>query len=463
MVNDQGESAPNEETAAGSKLIEPPWVKDVIWWQVFPMGFTGADMSGRDRTRRLGLRHIEQWLDYIVELGASGILLGPIFESASHGYDTVDYFRVDTRLGAQSDVDSLIAGAHSRGLRVLLDGVFNHVGRDSTAFQSVLSLGAESEFADWFRLTWPADPEPGQVPHYEAFEGHQDLVVLNHESPAVVDLVADVMTYWLERGADGWRLDAAYAVDPAFWAKVLPRVRKIYPDAYFVGEVIHGDYTQIIEQSGLDSVTQYELWKAMWSSINDANFFELAWSMERHDEYLESFVPLTFLGNHDVTRIASKLVDQRHLPHALVVLATVGGTPCIYYGDEQALRGIKEERFGGDDEIRPTFPDTPRGSVPVSREHLALHQELIGLRRRHRWLHDARTETVELENERFRYRTSALGESLDVSLNLSGEQWAIPVLTRVELLASDPETILDAENLTLSAHGWAICVPIMVG
>jgi cyclomaltodextrinase len=327
----------------------------------------------------------------------------------------------------------------------------------------VLSQGEESEFAGWFRLTWPADLEPGQVPGYEAFEGHDDLVVLNHESPAVVDLVSDVMSYWLERGADGWRLDAAYAVDPAFWAKVLPRVRKIYPDAYFVGEVIHGDYTQIVEQSGLDSVTQYELWKAMWSSINDANFFELAWSMERHDEYLESFVPLTFLGNHDVTRIASKLVDQRHLPHALVVLATVGGTPSIYYGDEQALRGIKEERFGGDDEIRPIFPDTPRGSVPFSREHLALHQQLIGLRRRHRWLHNARTETVELENERFRYRSSAFGESLDVSLNLTGEQWVIPVLSRMELLASDPKTILDAENLIISAHGWAICVPIMVG
>ena len=185
--------------------------------------------------------------------------------------------------------------------------------------------------------------------------------------------------------------------------------------------------------------------------------------MERHDEYLESFVPLTFLGNHDVTRIASKLVDQRHLPHALVVLATVGGTPSIYYGDEQALRGIKEERFGGDDEIRPIFPDTPRGSVPFSREHLALHQQLIGLRRRHRWLHNARTETVELENERFRYRSSAFGESLDVSLNLTGEQWVIPVLSRMELLASDPKTILDAENLIISAHGWAICVPIMVG
>jgi len=463
MVDERAEPTHAERRATEPRPEEPSWVKDVIWWQVFPMGFTGADMSGRDRTQRAGLRHIEQWLEYAVELGASGLLLGPIFESSSHGYDTVDYLRIDARLGDEADFDSLIAAAHSKGLRVLLDGVFNHVGRDSVAFQSVISLGAASEYADWFHLTWPSDWAPGTVPDYQAFEGHGDLVELNHDNPAVVELVTGVMNYWLAKGADGWRLDAAYAVDPQFWSKVLAGVRDRYPEAYFIGEVIHGDYTEIVEQSGFDAVTQYELWKAIWSSINDANFFELAWSLERHDEYLASFVPMTFLGNHDVTRIASKLTDERHLPHALVVLATVGGTPSVYYGDEQAFRGVKEERFGGDDEIRPTFPAKPQDLAPFGREHLALHEELIGLRRRHRWLHTAQTETVELTNERFRFRTSAIGESLEVSLNLADESWEVQLSSPFELIASDPLTAMESNTLVVSAHGWAICAPIMVG
>jgi cyclomaltodextrinase len=463
MVDDRVESASQGLPASELRSSEPSWVRDVIWWQVFPMGFTGADMSGRDRTQRLGLRHIEQWLDYAVELGTSGILLGPIFESSSHGYDTIDYLRIDPRLGDEGDFESLVAAAHAKGLRVLLDGVFNHVGRDSVAFQSVLSDGVASAYADWFNLTWPSDSAPGTVPDYEAFEGHGDLVELNHDSPAVVGLVTEVMNYWLERGADGWRLDAAYAVDPQFWAKVLPGVRQRHPDAYFVGEVIHGDYSQIVEESGFDSVTQYELWKAIWSSINDANFFELAWSLERHDEYLSRFVPMTFLGNHDVTRIASKLTNQRHLPHALVVLATVGGTPSVYYGDEQSFRGVKEERFGGDDEIRPGFPDSPQELAPFGREHLDLYKELLGLRRRHRWLHTARTETVELTNERFQYRTSAAGESLEIWLNLTDEPWTAELSARFELVASDRETTMGSDTLAVGAHGWAICAPVMIG
>ena len=161
------------------------------------------------------------------------------------------------------------------------------------------------------------------------------------------------MTYWLDRGAAGWRLDAAYAVPASFWSKVVPRVRESHPGAWFVGEMIHGDYAAYASDSGLDSVTQYELWKAIWSSLNDRNFFELAWALGRHNRVLDGVMPQTFTGNHDVTRLASQLTDERHFGHALAVLLTVGGIPGIYYGDEQAFRGIKEERAGGDDEIRP--------------------------------------------------------------------------------------------------------------
>ena len=172
------------------------------------------------------------------------------------------------------------------------------------------------------------------------------------------------MTHWLDRGADGWRLDAAYAVPPSFWAQVLPQVRERHPEAYVVGEVIHGDYARVVTESGIDAVTQYELWKAVWSSLNDGNLHELAHALGRHDGFLDTFVPLTFVGNHDVTRIASRLTDPRHLPHALAVLFTVGGTPSVYAGDEQAFTGVKEDRAGGDDAVRPPFPETPAGLAP---------------------------------------------------------------------------------------------------
>ena len=342
----------------------PDWVKHAIWWQVYPLGFASAETASepagdgaRPVTHRLG--QLGPWLDYAVNLGASGLALGPVFASQTHGYDTTDHYLIDPRLGDERDFAELAGAAHARGLRVLLDGVFNHVGRGFPAFRRVLEQGPDAPEASWFRLTWPPGWKPGAEPGYGTFEGHQALVALNHDEPAVASYVAGVMNHWLDAGADGWRLDAAYAVPPSFWARVVPQVRAGHPGAYLVGEVIHGDYPGFVAESGLDSVTQYELWKAIWSALNDRNLFELGHALGRHNEFLNTFAPLTFVGNHDVTRLASRLDDDRHLAHALAVLLTVGGTPAIYYGDEQAFRGIKEERAGGDDEIRPAFPGGP--------------------------------------------------------------------------------------------------------
>jgi cyclomaltodextrinase len=168
------------------------------------------------------------------------------------------------------------------------------------------------------------------------------------------------MAHWLGKGTSGWRLDAAYAVPPAFWASVLPRVREAYPEAYFAAEVIQGDYSAFVRESTVDAVTQYELWKAVWSSLNDANFYELAWALKRHDELIRTFIPLTFIANHDVTRIASKLTDDRHLGHALAILFTVPGTPSVYYGDEQAFRGIKTDVPAGTMRCARSFPARAR-------------------------------------------------------------------------------------------------------
>ncbi|HEY0187024.1 MAG TPA: alpha-amylase family protein [Cellulomonas sp.] len=441
-----------------------------MWWHVYPLGFTGAPQTavGPDAPVTHRLRGLEDWLGYLVDLGLNGLALGPVFASATHGYDTVDHTRIDPRLGDRADLDHLVEAAHRHGVRVMLDGVFNHVGDQHPAFRAALAGGPGSPEAELFRIRWggPEHPEPD----WDCFEGHRSLVTLDHRSPRVVDLVTDVMTGWLDVGVDAWRLDAAYAVPPEFWAQVVPRVRAAHPDAYLMGEVIHGDYAAFVAATGLDSVTQYELWKAVWSSIHDRNLHELVWTLGRHDALLDSFVPYTFVGNHDVTRIASRLDDATLAGHALVVLATVGGTPAVYYGDEQAWRGVKEDRAGGDDAVRPVFPATPAGlagpaDAPEGWAAYRRHQALLGLRRRHPWLHRARTRVVEVGGPHLLYETAADGAALLVALNLADESWSVPVPADAELLLAEgpgaavhpaPPAPGGGAVLTVPGRGWAV-------
>ena len=419
---------------------------------MYPLGFTGAEKVALapDEPVRHRLRHLEAWLGYAVDLGCSGLLLGPVFAAETHGYDTVDHFEIDPRLGDQKDFDRLVAEAGRRGLRIVLDGVFNHVGRSFPAFAAALAGGPDASAARWFRY----DETAGE---YATFEGHHGLVALDHEEPEVVDYVAQVMTYWLDRGAAGWRLDAAYAVPASFWAKVLPGVREAHPGAWFLGEMIHGDYAAYAADSGLDSLTQYELWKAIWSSLNDRNFFELAWALGRHNQVLDGVMPQTFIGNHDVTRLASRLTDERHLGHALALLLTVGGIPSIYYGDEQAFRGVKQERAGGDDEIRPAFPATlaelPSGGWQAYR----LHQRLIGLRRRHTWLARARTTVEHLASETIAVRAAADDAGILLLLNAGDSPFRFPVeMTGLRVTETpDPDARPDDPAL-VPAHSWIV-------
>ncbi|MGW6280912.1 alpha-amylase family glycosyl hydrolase [Kribbella sp. NPDC055071] len=413
------------------------WPDHAILWQVYPLGFTGAEKNART-TIAHRLPHLENWLDYAIELGCSGLLLGPVFASETHGYDTIDHFRIDPRLGDDADFDHLIAAAHDRGLRVLLDGVFNHV---APAF-APRSVAAPN---DWFRRTPDGTPV--------TFEGHEQLVALDHGHPAVAQYVADVLSHWLDRGVDGWRLDVAYAVPAEFWRDVLPR--KSFPDAWFFGEVIHGDYAGYVARSGLDSVTQYELWKAIWSSLNDGNFFELAYALGRHDALLDTFVPQTFVGNHDVTRLATQLEDERHLGHALAILFAVGGVPSIYAGDEQAFRGLKEERAGGDDAVRPAFPDTPHGLAPEGWPTYRLHQRLIGVRRRNPWLTRGRTTVEHLANRLVALRTVAADASVLLLLNISDQEERFPVDATGFTIDAQPEPGVPAgDPLLVPPHSW---------
>ncbi|MGB4777813.1 alpha-amylase family protein [Microbacterium sp.] len=399
------------------------WVEHAIWWHVYPLGFCGAPIRDADAALDAPpvprLRRLLAWLDYAVELGCSGLLLGPIFASATHGYDSLDQFRIDPRLGDESDFADLVDACRARGLRIVLDGVFSHVSDRHPALLRALREGPGSDAAALFDIDW----EHAGGPAPRVFEGHGSLARLNHAAPQTVDYVQRVMTHWLDRGIDGWRLDAAYSVDPAFWARVLPGVRAAGDTArgntWFLGEVIHGDYAGFVSASGVDSVTQYELWKAIWSSLESGNLFELDWALKRHNGFLETFLPNTFIGNHDVTRIASTL-GARGAVTALAILMTVGGIPSIYAGDEQGFTGVKEQRLGGDDAVRPAFPDRPDQLATWGNHLYRSHQDLIGLRRRHPWLTSATTEAVHRSNKRYTYRVRAAEGSafLDVTIDL---------------------------------------------
>lgn len=379
-------------------------VEHSIWWHVYPLGACGAPIrpeEGRtpgDWPLEHRLPRLEAWLDHVIELGCSGLLLGPVFASVAHGYDTLDHFRIDPRLGDDADWDHFVEECRSRGLTILLDGVFNHV----------------STHHAWVDGDGPVKRVDGApVP----WEGHGELSELDHSDECTAWFVIDVMRHWLDRGAAGWRLDVAYAVPDEFWQMVLGRVRDTHPDALFLGEVIHGDYPQIAHDATLDSVTQYELWKAIWSSLADRNFFELAHALERHDEFSRRMVTQTFVGNHDVTRIATRVGDTG-AALAATVLFTVPGMPSIYYGDEQAFRGEKTDTISGDDAVRPPLPATPEDMLPTGDWLEDIHKALIGLRRRHPWLTRGRLQVDATTNTSLDYHVHTDEHRLDVHLDL---------------------------------------------
>jgi len=425
------------------------WSLSAMWWHVYPLGATGAPIRDADASAAVvhRLPRLEAWLDHVVELGLNGIALGPVFASSTHGYDTTDHFRIDPRLGDDADFDRLIAAAHERGIRVLLDGVFNHVGREHPALQAALH-DRDSPEAALFRLSADGDAA--------VFEGHDALVALDHTADATAELVTRVMTHWLDRGADGWRLDAAYSVPPRFWARVLPAVRERHPDAWILGEVIHGDYAQLVEASTMDAVTQYELWQGIWHSIAERNLFELQHALGRHNALLATFTPYTFVGNHDVTRIATA-VGAELVPHALAVLCTVAGTPAIYAGDEYGAAGVKEERVGGDDAIRPELPDVPPGGDELpegTRAALDLHRRLIAIRRRHPWLTRAQTDVVDVTNGTIVCRTATADAAIITALNLTDDAVRLPAADATTVLAGQGG--VDGGRIVLPARGWAI-------
>lgn len=333
------------------------WANEAIFYHIYPLGFCGAparnDFSSPFNNR---LTKLTSWLDYIQNLGATALYLGPVFESTAHGYDTADYFRVDRRLGDNQALAEFSRELHQRGMRLVLDGVFNHVGRDFWAFRDVLTQGRNSNYCDWFYgLDFNGRSPYNDSFQYQGWAGHFDLVKLNLHNPAVKKYLFEAVAYWVtEFQIDGLRLDAADHIDFEFLKELATFCRQLRPDFWLVGEVVHGDYNLWANSEMLDATTNYECYKGLWSSHVDRNYFEIAYSLNRQfgeNGLYKDLALYNFADNHDVNRVASSLTSPSHLYPLYCLLFSIPGIPAIYYGSEWAIRG---ERSNIDDyALRP--------------------------------------------------------------------------------------------------------------
>ena len=332
------------------------WFDEAVVYQIYPLGLCGAP-EGNDGVPQSRILRILDWVEHIKKLGADTVLFNPVFESDRHGYDTRDYFRLDVRLGTNEDFAKVCKALHDAGLRVMLDGVFNHVGRGFWAFRDVQEKKWDSPYKDWFHIDFGADTDRNDGFWYEAWEGHNELVKLNLSHPDVVRHQFDAIRTWVEQfDIDGLRLDVAYCLPQHYLRQLREFTQTLKPDFVLMGETLHGDYKQWMSGEMCHSVTNYECYKGLWSSFNSMNLFEIAHSLARQfgpeDWTLYKGAHLlAFLDNHDVTRIASQLTDPKHLPLAYALMFGMPGVPAVYYGSEWGEKGSKQA--GSDAVLRP--------------------------------------------------------------------------------------------------------------
>lgn len=321
------------------------WAFDAIFYHIYPLGFCGAPKQNDYASPPVSrLEKITTWLDHLERMGVNALYLGPLFESVKHGYDTVDYFQVDRRLGDRATLARLSSNLHARGIRLILDGVFNHVGRDFWAFRDVIANGQNSPYQSWFHGLKFGERSPFNDPFtYTPWEGHYQLVKLNLRNPEVKQHLLKAVDGWIDEfNLDGLRLDVASELDPDFMSELASFCKQKKPDFWLLGEVIHGDYRLWANAEMLDSVTNYEGYKSLYSSHVDQNYFEIAYSLNRQfgPEGLYTGLPLyNFADNHDVDRIASQLTNPRHLFPLYCLFFTMPGVPSLYYGSEWGIEG----------------------------------------------------------------------------------------------------------------------------
>ena len=395
------------------------WAYESVFYQIYPLGFCGAPFEN-DSVEKSRILKVKEWIPHIRGIGADAIYFSPVFESDTHGYNTRDFRKIDCRLGSNEDFAEVCRSLHEAGIRVVLDGVFNHVGRGFWAFQDVLKNRENSPYLNWFHINLGGNSNYNDGLWYEGWEGNYDLVKLNLKNEEVVNHILESVRFWVETfDIDGLRLDVAYLLDHDFVRRLRSFCDGLKKDFFLVGEILHGDYKTLVNDQMLHSCTNYECYKGLYSSFNSMNLFEINHSL------LRQFGPegwtlykglhlMTFVDNHDVSRVASILTNEKHLPLIYALAFGMPGIPCIYYGSEWGAKGNKSD---GDPALRPSFEE------PVENELTEFIGKLSEAKKGSKALNYGGFRSVVLTNKQCIFERAAEGERVLVAINADSEPY----------------------------------------
>lgn len=396
------------------------WIRESIFYQFYTLGFCGVLEPSRIYEEENRLVKIEKWIPHLKEMSVNAIYFAPIFESSYHGYDTKDYYKVDKRLGTNKDFKELCEKLHKNNIKVVLDGVFNHVGREFWAFKDVQENGRNSRYCNWFvNLNFDNKSPMGDEFNYQSWNGCYDLVKLNLKNQEVLDHLLNAVGAWIDEfDIDGLRLDAADSIDFEFFKALKKFTETKKKDFWLMGEVIHGDYTRWANPESLDSVTNYECYKGNYSSHNDKNYFEIAYSLNRlfgAGGIYKDLCLYNFVDNHDVNRLASNLKKPEYMYNAYSLLYSMPGIPSIYYGSEYAIEGVKVK--GTDLPLRPELEleEINNGNKKL----FELIKKLGKIRLDSEALKYGNYEQVVVKNEQFVFSRTSKNDKVYVILNLA--------------------------------------------
>ena len=421
------------------------WAYNSIFYQIYPIGFCGAPVHN-DGVCVPRIRKLMDWSEYLQTLGVDSILLNPIFESDNHGYDTRDFKTIDCRLGTNEDFKEVCEDLHKHNVKIVLDGVFNHVGRGFWAFKDVQEKKWDSPYKDWFHISFDGNSCYNDGFWYEGWEGHFELVKLNLQNPAVVDYLMECVKYWIDEfDIDGLRLDVAYSLDHNFMRRLRSYTQELKPDFALIGEVLFGDYNIIVNDEMLHSCTNYECYKGLYSSFNSMNMFEIAHSLHRQfgsDQWCiyRGKHLMTFVDNHDVTRLASILTNKKHIPLAYGLLMGMPGIPCLYYGSEWAEQG--EKAPDNDYALRPCFEE------PKPNELTEFIKKLIRVRQESDALCFGAYKNVVIQNHQLVFERCSEKERVIVAINAAD----YPYTANAGELNGTAADLLTGETVTMNGQ-----------
>lgn len=395
------------------------WYLEGTMYQIYPLGMCGAPFENDGVLTHRILRVLD-FIPHLERLGVKAVYFSPLFESDTHGYNTRDYRQIDVRLGTNEDFKKVCDSLHQAGIKIILDGVFNHCGRGFFGFKDVCEKREASQYKDWFYIDFNGNSGYNDGLWYEGWEGNYDLVKLRLNNPEVSNYLLDSVKFWIDEfDIDGLRLDVAYMVDRDFLRALRHHTSQWKEDFFLVGEILGGDYKEIMNPEMCHSATNYECFKGIFSSINSHNLFEIVHSLLRQfgpedwtlyrGEHLISFV-----DNHDVSRIASNIEDHRLLPIAYTLMFAIPGIPMIYYGSEWGVPGRKED---GDPGLRPAI-DAPQWTELT--DHVAACTAAFNSSKA---LQYGEFYSKLLENEHCVFERNYQGERVIVAINLTGDEY----------------------------------------